>query len=113
MFQIECKMNPGIKESIEQKKGKIHKLCDELKVRELRLFGSALSDRFDPDRSDLDFVADFHQPDAPGIADRFMALASGWESIFNRQADLITRPAIKNPVFRRIIEATSVPLYAA
>jgi predicted nucleotidyltransferase len=106
-------MNPEVQESIEQKKGKIHKLCYELKVRELRLFGSALSDRFDPDRSDLDFVADFHQPDAPGIADRFMALATGLESIFDRHADIVTRPAIKNPVFRRIIEETSIPLYAA
>ena len=84
-----------------------------MKVRELRLFGSALSDRFDPSCSDLDFVADFHQPDSPGIADRFMTLATGLESIFNRPADLITRPAIKNPVFRRIIEESSIPLYAA
>jgi len=106
-------MNPKIKNDIELKKEMIHALCDELNVRELRLFGSALSDRFDPNRSDLDFVADFNQPDAPGIADRFMALATGLESIFNRQADLITRPAIKNPVFRQIIEETSIPLYAA
>lgn len=106
-------MNPEIQNAIEQKRGKIRDLCGELDVRELRLFGSALSDRFDPDRSDLDFVADFNQADAPGIADRFMALATGLESIFNRQADLITRPAIKNPVFRRIIEESSIPLYVA
>lgn len=106
-------MKSEIKNEIQQKKAKVHELCNELNVRELRLFGSALSDRFDPNRSDLDFVADFNQPDAPGIADRFMALATRLESIFNRQADLITRPAIKNPVFRRIIEESSIPLYAA
>lgn len=106
-------MNSEIQNAIEQKKGKIHDLCDKLDVRELRLFGSALSDRFDPARSDLDFVADFNQADAPGIADRFMALATGLEAIFNRQADLITRSAIKNPVFLRIIEESSIPLYAA
>jgi uncharacterized protein len=106
-------MNPEIQNAIEQKRGKIRDLCDKLDVRELRLFGSALSDRLDPARSDLDFVADFNQADAPGIADRFMALATGLESIFNRQADLITRPAIKNPVFLRIIEESSIPLYAA
>ena len=106
-------MNSAIQTVLEQKKGRIQQLCNELKVRELRLFGSALSDRFDPSRSDLDFVADFEQPDSPGIADRFMTLATGLESIFNRPADLITRPAIKNPVFRRIIEESSIPLYAA
>jgi len=106
-------MNLAIQEALIQKKERIQQLCNELNVRELRLFGSALSDRFDPSRSDLDFVADFHQPDSPGIADRFMTLATGLESIFNRPADLITRPAIKNPVFRRIIEESSIPLYAA
>ena len=106
-------MNLAIQEALIQKKERIQQLCNELNVRELRLFGSALSDRFDPSHSDLDFVADFHQPDSPGIADRFMTLATGLESIFNRPADLITRPAIKNPVFRRIIEESSIPLYAA
>jgi predicted nucleotidyltransferase len=42
-----------------------------------------------------------------------MSLANGLEAIFNLPADLITKPAIKNPVFRRIIEEKSVPLYAA
>ena len=106
-------MNSAIQTVLEQKKGRIQQLCNELNVRELRLFGSALSDRFDASRSDLDFVADFHQPDSPGIADRFMTLATGLESIFNRPADLITRPAIKNPVFRRIIDESSISLYAA
>jgi predicted nucleotidyltransferase len=106
-------MKSEIKNKIKQKKAKVHELCDELNVLELRLFGSALSDRFDPNRSDLNFVADFNQPVAPGIADRFMALATGLESIFGRQADLITRSAIKNAVFRRIIEESSIPLYAA
>lgn len=106
-------MNQLIQDTLEQKKRLIHKLCDEVKVRELRLFGPTLSDHFDPTSSDMDFVADFHQPGAPGIAYRFMALATGLEAIFERHANLIRRTALKNPVFRRIIEESGIPLYAA
>jgi len=106
-------MNTFVAEKIEKNLKSLKDLCGKLDVRELRIFGSALTDQFDPSHSDLDFVADFHQPDAPGIADRFMSLANGLEAIFNLPADLITKPAIKNPVFRRIIEEKSVPLYAA
>jgi len=106
-------MNLFISNVIAENKNKISSLCRKLDVKELLLFGSGVSDSFDPERSDLDFVADFNQPDASGIADRFMSLAQGLETIFERHADLITKPAIKNPVFRRIVEETSIPLYAS
>jgi uncharacterized protein len=106
-------MNPFISNVIAQNQNKIRGLCRKLDVKELLLFGSAVSDNFDPARSDLDFVAEFNRADASGIADRFMALATGLESIFNRNADLITKPAIKNPIFRRIVEETSIRLYEA
>lgn len=91
----------------------ISRLCAELSVRELRVFGSAVTDKFDPSRSDIDVLAEFFDPEAPGIADRFMALALGLESIFQRPVDLVTKQAMKNPVFRQTVEKTSKPLYAA
>ena len=91
----------------------IERLCSELSVRELRLFGSAMSERFDPSSSDVDVLVEFFDPEAPGIADRFMALALGLESIFQRPVDLVTKQAIKNPIFRQTVEKNSQPLYAA
>ena len=91
----------------------IRRLCADLAVRELRVFGSVLTDRFDPSHSDLDFLVDFHDPDKPGIFDRYMALAEGLETIFRRPVDLVTIQAMKNPVFRHTVNATSQALYAA
>jgi predicted nucleotidyltransferase len=72
-----------------------------------------VSGLFNPLHSDIDVVVDFYDPQAPGIADRYMALAIGLEEIFQRPVDVVTKQAMKNPVFRRIVENTSELLYAA
>ena len=91
----------------------LNRLCAGLSVRELRVFGSAITGRFDPSRSDVDVLVDFFDPESPGIADRFMSLALGLESIFQRPVDLITKQAMKNPIFKDTVEKTSRSLYAA
>jgi predicted nucleotidyltransferase len=102
-----------IEQLVADKGQDIGSLCASLAVHELRLFGSAVSGLFNPRHSDIDVVVDFYDPEAPGIADRYMALAIGLESIFQRPVDLVTRQAMKNPVFRQIVETTSELLYAA
>ena len=92
---------------------RINALCSELVVRELRIFGSAVSGKFNISTSDVDVLVDFFDSDAPGIADRFMARALGLERIFQRPVDLVTRQGMKNPIFRATVEQTSQPLYAA
>jgi len=106
-------MNSTIQHLIEENRIAIGHLCTSLAVRDLRVFGSAVTDDFDPSRSDLDVLVEFFDPSAPGIADRFMNLAEGLESIFHRPVDLVTKQAIKNPIFRQTVEQSSQPLYAA
>jgi predicted nucleotidyltransferase len=106
-------MNTPIMQLLAENRDDLSRLCARLSVRELRVFGSAVTDRFDPSRSDLDVLVEFFDPEAPGISDRFMALALGLESIFQRPVDLITKQAMKNPIFRQTVEKTSRPLYAA
>ena len=106
-------MDAPIKSLVDDNKREISRLCAELAVRELRVFGSAVAGTFDPSHSDVDVLVEFFDPEAPGIADRFMSLALGLESIFQRQVDLVTKQAMKNPVFRRNVENTSELLYAA
>jgi predicted nucleotidyltransferase len=65
----------------------------------LCLFGSALREDFNPDKSDLDFLVVFDSPDAPGISDRYFSLAEGLERIFHRPVDLVTKQSIKNRIF--------------
>ena len=74
-------------------------LCLEQKVRALEIFGSAHTAEFNPERSDLDFLVEFQDPDRPGIADRFLGLAEGLERIFQRSVDLVTRRSLKNSIF--------------
>ena len=90
---------------------RVAQLCRDLSVRELLLFGSAATDKFDGSRSDVDVVVDFVDGDKPGIADRYMALAEGLEEIFNRPVDLVTTRSIRNPFFRRAVDQLSHVLY--
>ena len=106
-------MHTAITALVTDNTEKISKLCVDLAVRELRVFGSAVTAIFDPSRSDIDVVVEFFDSEAPGIADRFMSLALGLESIFQRPVDLVTKQAMKNPVFRDTVEKTSKLLYAA
>jgi predicted nucleotidyltransferase len=106
-------MNTPIMQLLAENRDDLTRLCASLSVRELRVFGSAVTGRFDPSRSDVDVLVEFFDPEAPGIADRFMALALGLESIFQRPVDLITKQAMKNPIFRQTVVRTSKPLYAA
>jgi hypothetical protein len=98
---------------LERGRPRVAQLCRELSVLELRLFGSAASKEFDVASSDVDVVVDFADSDKPGIADRYMALAEGLEEVFRRPVDLVTTRSIRNPVFRRIVDETSLLIYAA
>ena len=113
IYFLPITMITSIEQLIANKRQDIGSLCASLAVHELRLFGSAVSGLFNPLHSDIDVMVDFYDPQAPGIADRYMALAVGLEAIFQRPVDVVTKQAMKNPVFRRIVETTSEPLYAA
>ncbi len=88
-------------------------LCRKHQVLRLEVFGSILRSDFNPSSSDVDFLVEFYDPDAPGIADRYMALVEGLEIILQRPVDLVTRQTMKNPVFRQTVDSTSQLLYAA
>ena len=98
---------------LEGGESRVAQLCRDLSVRELRLFGSAATDKFDETRSDVDVVVEFVDGDKPGIADRYMALVEGLEEIFSRPVDLVTTRSIRNPVFRQMVDETSQLIYAA
>ncbi len=76
------------------------------------MFGSALTDHFDPKRSDVDLLVEFHS----GIKDPFDAyfgLEEDLEAYFGRSVDLVMSNAIRNPYFRSEAEAHVEELYAA
>jgi predicted nucleotidyltransferase len=86
-------------------------LCRHYGVRRLDLFGSAAAGAFDPETSDLDFVATFADTHVPGYADRYLDFADALEALFGRPVDLLTENMIGGPYFRQAVEAARQPVY--
>jgi hypothetical protein len=91
----------------------VEALCRKFLVRRLDLFGSATSDRFDPLRSDLDFLIEYLPEAKVHYFDAYFGLKEGLEGIFGRHVDLVMTSAIRSPHFRAEAEETRVQLYAA
>jgi predicted nucleotidyltransferase len=95
---------------IDENKDKIFELCEKHKVKELYLFGSILTDKFQ-DSSDIDVLVNFNQMDLMDYFDNYMDLKEHLEHLFNRTVDLVENQAIKNPIFRRIVEREKLLVY--
>lgn len=89
-------------------------LCRKYAVRRLKLFGSATSEEFDPERSDLDLLVEFDEP-PPGmrLGAQFFGLLEELQQLFGRPIDLLEESAIENSRLLRDARAGAVTLYAA
>ncbi len=98
---------------ITENREKIAELCRTHHVRRLSVFGSAVRDDFDPERSDVDLLVEFQD-----LGERFpfemqSELKSKFVTLFDRPVDLIRAGSIRNPYVRQEIEADEETLYAA
>lgn len=99
--------------SIVERRHEITDLCRQYRVSRLELFGSAVGDRFDSDRSDVDFLVEF-EPLADGEhADAYFGLLESLQLLFDRPVDLVMTRAIRNRYFLQAIERTRMVVYAA
>jgi predicted nucleotidyltransferase len=98
---------------VEQRKSELGELCRRFNARRLELFGSAADGRFDPGRSDLDFLVEFDHRSYHGAADRYFGLKESLEDLLGRPVDLLEIAAISNPYLLRGIERSRTVLYAA
>lgn len=97
-------------EVVESKRRQIQALCRALSVRRLDVFGSAVSDSFDVDASDVDVLVEFNEgPDF----DSYFALKEGLEEILGRPVDIVTASGLTNPYFRQGVMRTRELIYAA
>jgi hypothetical protein len=95
---------------IDSNKDRIIELCNNHKVKELYLFGSALTERFQ-ESSDIDMLIQFYQVDLMEYFDNYMDLKEKLEQLLNRPVDLIENQAIRNPIFRRIVDREKQLIY--
>lgn len=93
------------------KREELYELCRRFRVQRLEVFGSAATDRFDPTRSDVDFLVEFDGTD--DLFHRFFNLLAEMEQLFGRSVDLLMPSAIENKYLMLSINRTRTPLYAA
>lgn len=103
-------MHAIVKRQIEMNAAQIERLSDACGVQRLEIFGSAAADRFDPRHSDFDFLVAF-RPDSTSL-DNYLRLAEGLEELLGRPVDLVIDRAIRNPYFRKAVDASRTLIYA-
>jgi predicted nucleotidyltransferase len=99
---------------IESKRDEVAAICRRYGVRRLRLFGSAVRADWNPEKSDLDFLAEFGPPpQGVNLFDQQFGLLVDLERLFGRSVDVVDWNAAKKPIFRQVAEAEARELYAA
>ncbi len=85
-------------------------LCNTHKVRELYIFGSILTPRFNKD-SDIDFLVQFDNIDILEYFDNYMDFKEKLEQLLGRDVDLLENQAIRNPIFRKVLDRDKKLVY--
>ena len=86
------------------------KICAELGVRRLELFGSGTRSATP---RDLDFLVDLGERDPGDYAQAYFLLRERLQRLFEKPVDLVTPPGLANPYFRQRVEQEKTLLYAA
>jgi predicted nucleotidyltransferase len=95
---------------VEKNIEKIRCLCEKHKVSELFVFGSVITEKFNPE-SDIDFLVDFDSMNVFDYAENYFDLKFALEDILDRKVDLLELKAIKNPFLKQSIDATKIMIY--
>ena len=86
--------------------------CERFGVERLRIFGSVLTDRFDPETSDIDFLVTF-LPERDNLFHDYFDLKFELERIVGRRVDLVMERSVKNPFFKAAAFGSAQDVYAA
>jgi predicted nucleotidyltransferase len=100
--------------ALVQQHEQVAALCRRFGVDRLEIFGSAAEGRFDPGRSDYDFIARFSPTataEVGSLGRRFVGLAEGLEAALGARVDLLSDAPIRNPYFRRAVDASRRVVY--
>lgn len=87
------------------------RLCQDLAVHRLDLFGSATTAEFGP-TSDVDVLVEFDKS-VGKLFDRYFSLKEGLEALFHRPVDVVMAGQLRNPYFRESVNRSQVNVYSA
>ncbi len=90
----------------------IEELCRRYGVTRLDVFGSATTDNFDEERSDVDFLVEFDDAFPVNGLSQYFGFKEDLEALLGRSVDLVSG-RLENPFFRAAVAATREHVYAA
>ena len=101
--------------TLAERQSEVADLCERFGVRRLEVFGSAASEeKFDPQKSDVDFIVEFHRDrDLGPWLEKYFALRDALSELVGYPVDLVMSSAMKNPYFIREANRTRRLLYGA
>ena len=89
----------------------INRICLEHKVEQLFIFGSIKTEKFN-EQSDVDLLIQFSPRIEPAeYFDNYMDFKEKMESVLNREIDIVENQAVRNPVFRKILDRDKILIY--
>lgn len=88
----------------------IKRICNQHAVSQLSVFGSVLTEKFN-DNSDIDFLVTFKTMPAENYADNYLQMSTALSELLGREVDLVEDNAIRNPIFRNVVNRTKVQIY--
>lgn len=98
---------------IDNNREDLIELCKKYRVAELDLFGSAATEDFDEEKSDIDFLVEFEKSVAQDRFDNFFNFLEELKQLFNRSIDLVEMGGLRNPYFIEMVNKTKRRIYAA
>jgi predicted nucleotidyltransferase len=100
-----------MKETIRTKLSEFLILCKSHKVKNIYAFGSAVTENFDDEISDIDLLVEIDSNDPIERGENLMSIWDKFETFFQKKVDLLTNSSIKNPILRKNIDATKILIY--
>lgn len=97
---------------LENYRKEIEALCLKFKVRQLDVFGSVLTDKFNKN-SDIDMIVDFETVDPIEYAENYFLLKFALYDLLQREIDLLEYKSVINPYVIERINNSKIILYAA
>lgn len=97
-------------DQIDLYRSRLIALCELHKVQQFYLFGSILSTRFN-ESSDVDVLVQFGKIELMEYFDNYMDFKEKLEELFQRPVDLVENQAIRNPIFRKVIDREKLLVY--
>jgi hypothetical protein len=89
----------------------ISRICKEHQVEQLFIFGSIKTDKFNDD-SDIDILIQFGPNIVPTeYFENYMDFKEKMESVLNREVDIVEYQAVRNPIFRKILDREKILVY--